>query len=85
MIDSMDLEEYRSWQAYALVEPFGHVREDLRIAKPIAALMSLQTKRPVKPSMLIHDFDEQYRDKAQRTPEQARIDFHNTLKGIRGG
>lgn len=63
MLESMDVEEYLSWQAFERVEPFGPIRLDIAIAKPIAALMSLKTRRPVKPSDIMPDYESRYKPK----------------------
>lgn len=60
MLDSMDLEEYLSWQTFERIEPWGEKRADLRVALGFAALWNQQRGRnqaAIKPADLMPDFE----------------------------
>lgn len=63
------IKEFRLWQAYALLEPFGAFRDDARMAIQTAYIVSAVTGRSMKPLDFMPKFGRQRKPK-QQTPDE---------------
>lgn len=59
MLDGMTLEQFRLWQGYFAIEPWGEERADLRMAIETSALVNMQIVRgrKTKPRDFMPNFD----------------------------
>lgn len=49
MLREISVHEFREWQAYYKIEPFGEERQDLRIASIVATILNVVRKKGKAP------------------------------------
>lgn len=57
--------EFRDWQLYAMIEPFGSAQEDYRFGRLMAVIANLQRKRGSK-ALQAADFMPPYAKRSKR-------------------
>jgi hypothetical protein len=71
MLRAMSAKQFRDWETYAQIEPFGEMRQDYRIASVVAMIFNMAVKsedrKPIKEFLL--PFGEDV-EKSRQTPEQ---------------
>lgn len=85
LLDEMTVDEYTDWQAYDRVEGLSDWRQDVRMAKGFAALMSMHLKkgsRGISPNELMPNLDEKYKQRDDWKSVQAA--FIAMTGGING-
>jgi len=76
LLDSLDMEELLEWRAYDQVEGLSDYRQDVRVAKGFAALMSMKLKKGSKgidPTLLMPNLDAKYREAPSAKAKQDRF------------
>ena len=75
-VEDLPYREYKEWQTYFKIEPFGETRMDLRFALMTANLMSPHLKKGTRPKL--DDFMLKFKEKRPMTNDEIK----SVLKGL---